>query len=391
MSRFHSYLQSALSMLSAYDGSLPFAVFLKKQFSLQHKYGSKDRKQIAHLCYCFFRLGNSFEKVKAEERILMALFLCSSSHTQVLEQLKPAWNEKVVLRLEEKLKLMDVPFDYKQVFPFVEELSDGVEAELFCLSHFTQPDLFLRVRPGMKETVLSKLHNAAIDYELKNDDCIVLANAVNIDEVLQLNKEAVVQDWSSQRVGDFLQLSTVSHQPSSIKVWDCCAASGGKSIMAKDVLGEIDLTVSDLRESILANLKKRFAKAGIKNYKSFICDLSKNSLPGTNETFDLILADVPCSGSGTWGRTPEQLIYFNPEQIDVYANLQRKITSNVFPSLKKGGYLLYSTCSVYQKENEKIVSFLVQKFQCKVMEQKLIKGYGQKADTMFAALLQRNA
>ena len=61
----------------------------------------------------------------------------------------------------------------------------------------------------------------------------------------------------------------------SLAVWDCCAASGGKSILLTDILKQkIELTVSDIRETILKNLHQRFKSAGIINYESFVTDLS---------------------------------------------------------------------------------------------------------------------
>jgi 16S rRNA (cytosine967-C5)-methyltransferase len=181
----------------------------------------------------------------------------------------------------------------------------------------------------------------------------------------------------------------VRRRPSDkLGVWDCCAASGGKSIMAKDVLGDIELMVSDVRESILINLQKRFAAAGIRNYESLVVDLSKTlniALP----SFNLIIADVPCTGSGTWSRTPEQLYYFDTNKIDEYAALQRKIAGNVIPQLESGGYLLYITCSVYKKENEEAVEYIKEKFNLEVVQLDLLKGYDKKADTLFAALLQK--
>lgn len=344
---------------------------------------------ITHICFCYFRLGKSLEQLPIDERMLTALFLCSSSTNEVLKHLKPEWNEKVELDLDEKVKLIDASFEYEEIFPFVNELSDGVEKELFCLNHLTQPDLFLRIRPGMKEAVLSKLKAAAIAYELKGDHCITLPNSTKIDEVLLLNKEVVVQDYSSQRVGDLLINLKSEIRNRKFNVWDCCAASGGKSIMAKDFLGDIDLTVSDVRESILLNLKKRFAEAGISGYKNFVADLSAADyrLPATG--YQLIIADVPCSGSGTWGRTPEYLRFFYKEQIVEYSALQKKIASNVITQLQPNGYLLYITCSVYKNENEEVVNFLNQNYNLEIVEVKLLKGFEQKADTMFAALLKK--
>ena len=103
---------------------------------------------------------------------------------------------------------------------------------------------------------------------------------------------------------------------------------------------------------------------------------------------DLVIADVPCTGSGTWSRTPEQLFYFREEQIEVFQALQQKIISNILPSVKAGGYLLFITCSVFKKENEANTVFIQEKSSLQLLTQGVIKGYTNKADTMFAALFQ---
>ena len=96
--------------------------------------------------------------------------------------------------------------------------------------------------------------------------------------------------------------------------------------------------------------------------------------------------DAPCSGSGTWGRTPEQLYFFNEAQIISYAKLQANILQNVIPALKKGGHLLYITCSVFQAENEAIVKLIQEEQGLTLIKAELLKGYEEKGDTMFAAL-----
>ena len=83
MSRYHSYLNSAKEILSAYKGEQPFGFFLKDFFARYKKYGSKDRKQISHLCYCYFRLGKAAMGLPVEERILMGLFLCSNESNEI--------------------------------------------------------------------------------------------------------------------------------------------------------------------------------------------------------------------------------------------------------------------------------------------------------------------
>jgi 16S rRNA (cytosine967-C5)-methyltransferase len=398
VSRYYSYLNTANNFVQSYNHDEPFASFLKKQFATDKKFGSRDRKQIAHLCYCYFRVGGLMKSVDVDKRIVAGLFLCSSSGNDVLQALQPEWNEIAGISIDEKLELLQLGIG--ELFPLNDSLSDGIEKELFFKSHFQQPDLFLRVRPGMKQIVVEKLGKAGLSYELKSDDCIALPNNTKIDEVLLLNKEVVVQDWSSQKVTSFLDSarneiqtlrlrSGLERQPSAIKVWDCCAASGGKSIMVKDILDDVELTVSDVRESILMNLKKRFAEAGITNYKSIVVDLSNSPFNIHHEPFQLIIADVPCSGSGTWGRTPEYLSSFDEVQLKQYSELQKKIAAHILPHLVTNGYLLYITCSVYKEENEAVIDYLQKEFSLQVIEMKLLKGYQQKADSMFAALLKK--
>jgi 16S rRNA (cytosine967-C5)-methyltransferase len=385
MSRWYSYLNSAVSILDTYHGGEPLATYLKKFFAQHKKYGSGDRKQIAHLCYGYFRLGKALLDLTKEERIVAALFLTTTTGHPLLELLKPGWSEKTGLPAEEKYYMLSNGAPVTEVFPWEEECSEGISYENFCASFFIQPDLFLRVRPGNEKAVKNALANAGLDHTIINETCIALPNASKVDELLQLNKEVVVQDYSSQQTGtllDGLQAGTL---------WDCCAASGGKSIMAWDLLPGIELTVSDKRESIIANLKKRFREAGIDHYQSAVADLSTvgNRSSIFDNQYSIILADVPCTGSGTWSRTPEQLFYFDKARIDEYASLQKKIMHNVVPQLQAGGYLIYITCSVFKKENEEMMGYLQEKFSLQVMQQRLFKGYTMKADTMFAALLKK--
>ncbi len=279
MSRYHSYINTSKEILSAYTGSEPLASYLKKHFGANKKFGSKDRKKIAHLCYCFFRLGKAFASVATEEKILIAVFLCSTEPNNVLANLKPEWNEKVNLSVEEKLSLINYPFNHTQLFPFAAELSDGIDVSKFALNQLIQPDLFLRIRPGQKEKVISKLNAAALSFQLIGENCVALSNATKIEEVILLDKEAVVQDYTSQRVGEFLNSAKdlLASPSTQLRVWDCCAASGGKSMMAYDLMPGIELTVSDIRNSILTNLQNRFTEMGIKKYNSFVADLSDAS------------------------------------------------------------------------------------------------------------------
>lgn len=393
MSRWHSYLNSAKEILSLYNGEEPFASFLKKYFSGHKKFGSTDRKQVSHLCYCYFRLGKALPNLPTEDRILTALFFCTTTSNQLLGQIRPEWNDNVTLSVDEKYKLVSNTFSNADIFPWEKELAGGINFEQFCNSFFIQPDFFLRMRPGKEVLVKEKLLKADMAFRSMLPSAISIATTVKLDEIIEPDKEAVVQDYSSQRVAEFIEVVNAElgrrRQSDGVRVWDCCAASGGKSIMAKDILGNIELTVSDIRESILSNLKKRFAVAGIKGYKNFVADLTKPVSILSNNQFDLIVADVPCTGSGTWSRTPEQLYYFDENRIDEYSQLQKKIITTIIYHLIPGGHLLYITCSVFKNENEDVIDFIKEKFHLELIKMEILKGYDKKADTMFAALLKK--
>ena len=138
----------------------------------------------------------------------------------------------------------------------------------------------------------------------------------------------------------------------------------------------------------VANLKKRFANAGIKNYESFVVDLANKSAI-QNVQSKIIIADVPCSGSGTWSRTPEQLYFFLERKIEEYSKLQKRIVSNAIAQLQPGGSFVYITCSVFKKENEEVAMYIKENFHLQLKQMEILKGYDKKADSMFVAVFKK--
>jgi 16S rRNA (cytosine967-C5)-methyltransferase len=208
-----------------------------------------------------------------------------------------------------------------------------------------------------------------------------------VEEHFTLNQQLVVQDLNSQRVGNLLEeVTSMYHNHELFRVWDCCAASGGKSIMTIDRFPSAELTVSDIRSSIIDNLRRRFRDAGIYQFQSLVVDLAEK-VPDLAPQ-DLIIADVPCTGSGTWSRSPENLLTFNSSSIEQYSRLQRRIVTNAVKRLAPDGYLLYITCSVFRKENEENVQHFTEELPLTVISRSLLPGYKEKADSMFAALLK---
>lgn len=388
MSRFHSYLQSAEKIIVSYKKGEPLNHHLKQFFATNKKYGSRDRKQISSLCYHYFRCAHLFSSSsKIETKILNSILLCNQSRHEILNQLAPDLNEKIELPLEDKFLYLEI--NHKNVFKFEKELSEEIDHKNFSDSSFNQSALFLRVRPGYLKKVLEKLKGSNVYFEHTEEDVIKCNSSVKINEILRVNKEIVIQDLNSQRVFDFLKKNKINKESGQYDVWDTCAASGGKSILIYDILkGKVKLTASDIRENILANYNSRLQEAGININRKFTQNLTVASGLSKSDKFDLIICDVPCSGSGTWARTPEQYFSFEKEMIFEFEQKQKSIMKQVIPHLKENGLLFYITCSVFKSENEDTVKFIKSEYKINCIEQSYLKGYNDNADTMFVAVFQ---
>ncbi|MBM3158457.1 MAG: methyltransferase domain-containing protein [Bacteroidota bacterium] len=388
MSRYHAYLKRAVSLLEQYDGNEPFSIYYKNEIAKDKKVGSTDRKLVRHYCYTFFRIGFACAEASIEERLLIAVYLIQGDTDPLIKVVRPEWVGEGTTTFEQRLALACPAFSWQAVFPLPVPFSMALTLEEWAKSLLSQPAFFIRTRPGKQQSVINKLEAASLSFKIISSSSLALPAATKLDTVLELNQDYVVQDLSSQRVGDFLKALL----PNSIRsVWDCCAASGGKSLLLMDQYPSLELTVSDVRPSILQQLKTRFKQAGIANYQSLLLDLTQQPFPTNKTFFDLIIADVPCSGSGTWARTPEQITKITATQLLAYTKRQQSILSRLPAVLKSGGYLLYCTCSVFASENEEQVAWLQREFGFSLCKQALLEGMDESADTLFVALLQKTS
>ena len=386
--RSEQQLRTFLKVLDTYPGDRPITKFLPEFFKKNKQMGSTDRRSAARLLYNYFRLGRAFSDKKTEQRLFLAEFLCCSVDHPFLQHFRSDLNDIINLSLDEKIKYAEVNegFILSDVFPFTSHLSDGIDHYQFLSSLFIQPDLFIRVNPVALSNVLKVILDSGIEYKQIGDFTIGLPNGTNLGSLFPDSNYSVkpfeVQDLSSQHTLNYFKPNRYEHW------WDACAASGGKSLLLFSEQPDIKLVVSDIRESVLNNLDERFIAAGLRTYQKKLIDLTTNPDPELHDyEFDGIILDAPCSGSGTWGRTPEMIRQFEEYKIKGFQNLQKTIAGNTLKYLKSGKPLIYITCSVFREENEEIVSFLQSEHGMKLEALELINGYTRKSDTMFVARL----
>lgn len=377
---FDNQLRNFNRFLELYPNNCPLSKIFPDYFRKNKQMGSRDRKLLSQLVYSYFRIGNILADLPTNERLFIALFLCNTEQIPFLEYFSSELNSQITNSFEEKIQIIikKYPsFDYLELFPFSSCFSDSVDKEEFIVSHLKQPYVFLRAIRGKEQLLMNWLEMHKLPYENK-EFCFRLSNRIDLKTEDYLFE---VQDWASQQVGKYYSAGKGEYW------WDCCAASGGKSLMLYDIEPSVKLLVSDVRNSILNNLDERFKRAGLQNYTKRIIDLSKEISSLHYKTFDGIILDVPCSGSGTWGRTPEMINQFEFYKIEYFHKLQKAIAKNAIQFLKTGKPLIYSTCSVFKGENEDIINYLIDEHKMKLENMELIKGYKQGADTMFVARL----
>lgn len=383
--KVHHHIRAFEQVLASYDGKLPLHRHLVVYFKQHKQMGSSDRRWASRYIYSYFRLGKALSKLPVVERLAVADFLCNTDLSLITEHTFPAAAEKTTKPIEEKIafvKSQYPDFNLKDVFPFKHELSDGIDKQAFLQSLFVQPDLFIRVRETHLPTIKAKIEEAGVPVKELSDTTLALPNATKLEQIIDDARLYQVQDFSSQKTGEYFQPQPYDYW------WDCCAASGGKSLLIHSLEPKVKLLVSDVRETSLGNLQERFIAAGIKDFQKKTIDLLQNNDQILHHyEFDGILLDAPCSGAGTWGRTPEMLYFFEEHKVANYVNLQKTIAENVVKYLKTDKPLIYMTCSVFKQENEAIVAYLLEKFPLKLEKMELIKGYHDKADSMFVARL----
>lgn len=230
----------------------------------------------------------------------------------------------------------------------------GVEkAREICEENLRTPVQTGRVNEYLTdvEEVISILNEEG--FEVKRSEIIPSAikclrgNLANSDAFK--NGLLTIQDESSMLVGYVLSPEKGEH------ILDCCAAPGGKSTHIGELLKNTgSVTSLDLHEHKVKLIKENAERLKLSNIKPRVLDSREASKVFESESFDRVLVDAPCSGLGVIRRKPD-IKYVKTEE-DVYAltSVQLQLLDEASKLVKKGGRLVYSTCSIDHDENEQV-------------------------------------
>jgi 16S rRNA (cytosine967-C5)-methyltransferase len=182
-------------------------------------------------------------------------------------------------------------------------------------------------------------------------------------------KEPVSGGMFSESRGDLPQMDDGSRlvaelaaaaMPGAKRVWDCCAAPGGKTLILARRLVAAEIIASDVSVKRLAQTEARLRRYSYAEHVRFAAADAANA-KAVEGSFDLILCDVPCSGTGTLAENPEIRHRLKVEELARQVERQRAILEGGLTRLAPGGRLVYSTCSLEPEECERVVETVVNK------------------------------
>src|ERR1700761_767846 len=162
----------------------------------------------SRLLYNYFRLGKALPNLPIEERLNVAEFLCNTQVNSYLQHFKPEWAACMAFTLDEKIALVKAAyhdFNLNDVFPWIAQVSDGIDKKAFLKSFFIQPDLFIRVHKGSEHTVKTELAKADIPFKDEGNNCLALPNGTRLEAIFPNQHLFEVQDHSSQQTANYFK------------------------------------------------------------------------------------------------------------------------------------------------------------------------------------------
>ena len=194
-----------------------------------------------------------------------------------------------------------------------------------------------------------------------------------------------VQEASSM----YLEQIIRKHISQPVKALDLCAAPGGKSTHLSSLLPDNSLLIAN---EVVSGRAKILAENLIKwgNPNTIVTNNDPKDIGALSGFFDVILADVPCSGEGMFRKDPAAIGEWSVNNVRLCAERQRRIVADIWPALKPGGILIYSTCTYNREENEENISWISNELGAEILgEPRRFFPHKTKGEGFFMAALQK--
>jgi 16S rRNA (cytosine967-C5)-methyltransferase len=341
--------KSILRFLELFSGSpaTPMDLLLNNFYRANKSLGSSDRRYIGDMIYAIVR------------------------NLSLLDAHLPSpalWEDRVNLFLEKNLKTLErsphlAPYQKASLSEDIYTLLLNFygEEQTKVLSEILNTPAPTTVRVNLLKTTRDLILRGWNDrYEItpcrESSSGIVFNKKIDLPSLSEFKKGLFeIQDEGSQLISELVKATPGE------SVLDFCAGGGGKSLaIAPKMDGKGQIFLHDIRKTPLISAKKRLKRAGVQNAQIIFEEPKK--LSKLSRKMDWVLIDVPCSGSGTWRRNPDQKWKFSKATLERLVAEQRKIFDQALTYLKPNGHVVYATCSLFSQENEEQVEYFLKHY-----------------------------
>ncbi|HAT3992278.1 methyltransferase domain-containing protein [Elizabethkingia anophelis] len=371
---------------------------IERLLKAHRKWGSQDRAVVSEIFYNIIRWKKRLEYYMGEGakpsniyRMILAYLLWTKTHYKKFEEFEGI----KIADILNKLKKGTVPTKAVQYSipewlaeTLEKELGTNWEKEMDALNDPAPTVLRVNTLKTTKEKLIEELQENEIESHAVRgyEDAVELEEKKNVFLTEAFKKGMFeVQDASSQLIGRFLDVKE------GMRVVDACAGAGGKTLhIAALMKNKGQIIALDIFEWKLAELKRRAKRAGAHNIETRVIDDNK-VIKRLHNSADRLLIDAPCSGLGVLKRNPDSKWKIDQDFIDRIKKEQENILQDYSKIIKKGGQMVYATCSILPSENTlQTKNFIEKNPEYELIgEEKIMPSQGY--DGFYMALIQRKS
>jgi len=395
--KYHHHLTEAVLQIldKVFVEGAPLDMALEESVKAHKKWGGRDRRNVSELVFettRWLRLHLSKAGHQWSDGNKLDSELVKKA---LIQQLKKDWGELPPALIEawgpiDSNSGESTSADEASMTDFLYERAEKSfgekTTEVLKVANKVAP---VFIRPNLMRTNLERLQGM---LEKEGISSRIVVDSLALDERRGLKEFALkyyglfeIQDINSQKI------AKVVDPQRGDNILDACAGKGGKSLLMADILrGKGSILALDIDQQKLQHCTDRARKAGHSIIRTQPSPEAKTMTQWTGQ-FEKVLLDVPCTGVGIIRRHPERKWLLNTTEVQTLLETQKKILEDYAFTVKKGGSLIYSTCSFLPEENDlQIEHFLNRHPEFTLKQKHLWSPLDDEGDILFAAVMIRS-
>ena len=364
-------LQATIELLDHIDqNNYPADRVMAKYFRERRYIGSKDKYAISEQFYAILRQRLSLSYLLEQHNLSistrnLAALLIHSEKQSISDYFNGEKYSPAILYQGDIDTIVSIEFaeldsapEYiklnvpKWIAPKLKAvLGDDFESEMTATNQRASTDIRVNLLKSNVQQVSELIKDNSYDFDLSSISPWGLSFK---QRVALFNLKEFKQGWFEVQDQGSQLLAQLTNVKAGDRVVDFCAGAGGKTLaMAAMMQNKGSIYACDVHTKRLDNLSKRIKRAGAHNVRVHVLSSEKDKWVKQQQgKADVVLIDAPCTGTGTWRRSPDSRWNLSQQDLNELVLLQQSILQSASRLVKPGGRLIYATCSLLEEENE---------------------------------------